>query len=665
MKPIERTSSTYVAQSPTFNTNYVDKNLIKRHKMQTDEFNRGRNFAETYINSPGFKQRLNRMLNRNPNVEVTRSNVPLAKTFRTNAGNPSQNIYSHSKDKNEILTASNPKYDYRHSIFHEFGHGVDFMFNATLNGKPIRYSSLYPQLHQMNKETQSRIGKMTDEERKNFYRQNSRDTVVNDIGGEEYWKYHDILPGENYADLFDFRQQLQEAGIYDSTKANNPFTQEHLNKARQLIKNNYRIGSARFLKQYNDNNIINIMNTVAYNDRQSDENQPVYAKQGIKIDNRTSKLIPKHQSKSPVKRFGATSPNAQEEALKKRQRKLKEVGYYTGKIDGIWGKKSKAAQAAYDRDNGKRNETIFQTVRRGLQNARNMLSTQISNKKKQPADTKKEVPFIFRLAQSLQSSESPGISTTLTSSNRKPTLEQFLEMKRQEVRDQAALVNSQIITPNFPVLGTGPMKNHDMDVRGKKGWNDERIRKEFTKYAEKTQKYLDEHPNLEPLARQRIQETLNYYNKVKENPSYIDKHGGGFGCITTASGAYGNSNVRWNNKQFANEILSGKDTGFAIVEPGDYRKGDIIQLGRSEEGNYPHHAEMVTDTFLGYPKLAQTQAEGYGLNDKENDWNNYANLWLRSLYEKHKGLQVVRFVGTKSQNEKWKREYEQLYGKIK
>jgi hypothetical protein len=32
-------------------------------------------------------------------------------------------------------------------------------------------------------------------------------------------------------------------------------------------------------------------------------------------------------------------------------------------------------------------------------------------------------------------------------------------------------------------MEVGPWKGHDMDVRGKKGWDDKRIRKEFTKYA--------------------------------------------------------------------------------------------------------------------------------------------------------------------------------------
>ena len=245
---------------------------------------------------------------------------------------------------------------------------------------------------------------------------------------------------------------------------------------------------------------------------------------------------------------------------------------------------------------------------------------------------------------------------------RVPTLEEFKEKKRQEIRDKAALTNSQIITPDFPQLGRASEKGHDMDVFGKKGWSIEKTKKEFAKYAKQAREYLQKNPNIEPLAKKRIENTIKYYDKVVEDPTYLNRNGGGYGCIYTASGSYGDNMRYSNNKQLADAILAGKDTGYEIVEPGDYKVGDIIQLGRSEKNNYPHHAQMVTDTFLGYPKLAQTQAEGYGPGDKENDWNNMLYHGIRGIFDKRNGLQVVRFVGTKKQNDQWEKEYHKLYG---
>ena len=65
------------------------------------------------------------------------------------------------------------------------------------------------------------------------------------------------------------------------------------------------------------------------------------------------------------------SPAGQKEALKARQRKLADAGYYKGKIDGIWGKQSKAAQAAYDKANGKHSETVLDAISRNKQNLLN------------------------------------------------------------------------------------------------------------------------------------------------------------------------------------------------------------------------------------------------------------------------------------------------------
>lgn len=77
----------------------------------------------------------------------------------------------------------------------------------------------------------------------------------------------------------------------------------------------------------------------------------------------------RQKHKGAASKIGAASPGAQKQAIMERQRKLKEADYYTGKIDGKWEDKSKAAQAAYDRDNNKRdksNMTVGQRYRQLL-----------------------------------------------------------------------------------------------------------------------------------------------------------------------------------------------------------------------------------------------------------------------------------------------------------
>ena len=109
----------------------------------------------------------------------------------------------------------------------------------------------------------------------------------------------------------------------------------------------------------------------------------------------------RQKHKGTSSKIGAASPTAQKEEVMRRQRILAEAGYYKGKIDGKWGKKSKAAQATYDRDNGKTGETMFQTAERGLQNARNLGLVPESS------TNKENKSFLNTFIQSLSNSE-PG-----------------------------------------------------------------------------------------------------------------------------------------------------------------------------------------------------------------------------------------------------------------
>ena len=78
---------------------------------------------------------------------------------------------------------------------------------------------------------------------------------------------HDSRRSENYSDLIDFRRMLYNDKIYDSTKANNPFTKAHLKKAKEKYKDQF----IRLFNSFTDDRIINIMNTVAQNNNQNNK----------------------------------------------------------------------------------------------------------------------------------------------------------------------------------------------------------------------------------------------------------------------------------------------------------------------------------------------------------------------------------------------------------
>lgn len=71
---------------------------------------------------------------------------------------------------------------------------------------------------------------------------------------------HDGSPSESYADLFLLRKKLLDSGVYDSRKANNPFTKDHLDK---FIKQNK--DKIRLFDNFSPEDIIWMMNNVAQN----------------------------------------------------------------------------------------------------------------------------------------------------------------------------------------------------------------------------------------------------------------------------------------------------------------------------------------------------------------------------------------------------------------
>lgn len=80
-----------------------------------------------------------------------------------------------------------------------------------------------------------------------------------------------------YQDLQLLRNSLYDLNIYDARKAKNPFTREHLNQYRKTAPES----NNRIIKDFDDEGIINMMNTIAQN--KPNNSNSYYAKRGIKL----------------------------------------------------------------------------------------------------------------------------------------------------------------------------------------------------------------------------------------------------------------------------------------------------------------------------------------------------------------------------------------------
>jgi hypothetical protein len=124
----------------------------------------------------------------------------------------------------------------------------------------------------------------------NPLKQREREEFINRINKEQAGVtgnpddlVHDMEPQENRADLLQLRQQLQEAGVFDSTKRKK-FTKKDLDKYRKLMessKRNWDNMWNRMFRLYDDDSIIYFMNNVAKNN--SNEDLQV-AKYGLELD---------------------------------------------------------------------------------------------------------------------------------------------------------------------------------------------------------------------------------------------------------------------------------------------------------------------------------------------------------------------------------------------
>lgn len=268
------------------------------------------NFAKQYYNSPGFNERFKKVpeyieqYNNDLTYDREEVNPPQIKRqpFDVKTGYRKEDESDYFRDENgrkvtigthtfkpywtsTMLPWVYPFFDYESTASHEYGHAIED--SVELKHKPegsteyipdyIEYSQIFPHL---------RNSKSYKRELKRHWA--DRDKYEQDPHSERYYNAnpdaHDGAPTDSYADLMAFREALYRYNIYDSTKANNPFTKEHLKKWKSLHK------PLRLFNNFTDDQIVQMMNDIAQNNTSS-TNLTYYAKSGTKLIPRKFKFI--------------------------------------------------------------------------------------------------------------------------------------------------------------------------------------------------------------------------------------------------------------------------------------------------------------------------------------------------------------------------------------
>jgi hypothetical protein len=167
--------------------------------------------------------------------------------------NSDANISFVNGDENEW----NNKIDVSNTIGHEIGHAIGRHSNKDSNN--IWYSNGISKKESdllMN----ANIGLM---------RSKNRDEVLKDRNNPEYTYDldHDNRPSELKADIDALRYQLYRQGVYDP--GTQDFTREHLEKAKPSFTRN------RLNEHFNDDELIDLMNKLSYNETNDDGITPI------------------------------------------------------------------------------------------------------------------------------------------------------------------------------------------------------------------------------------------------------------------------------------------------------------------------------------------------------------------------------------------------------
>ena len=257
------------------------------------------------------------------------------------------------------------------------------------------------------------------------------------------------------------------------------------------------------------------------------------------------------------------------------------------------------------------------------------------------------------------------------SSERIPTLEEYIQMKQQEAR-QMALANSYNSTePRLAKRWYPEEYLIDLQNSLRTSENNAIV---YDEYADEQEKELN-HPLapehlfiFNPIYRDAFSNTgLNnagerlldelifhrytasvYRKNAKEYQDELNRgyDWSGSNCITNATGWYGDPYVCASNIDFKKDPSK---YGFVEINIDDSLPGDIFQI---EAGDIPFHATMFSkkgDNGTYYHNYSNGQTDSTSLK-KDSSWFG-------------KGDRAYRFVGLPEDIEAWTRKYNELYSK--
>lgn len=267
--------------------------------ITADEFNNAKNiyndtynWVQDYYQSDGFKERFknhNEKLAKKGKTTYTmpksftkpKLTIKQGKTYTYNGLTDTINIDPIQQLPEEI------RLPLSFILGHEIGHDVLVSINkanapkgkVTISTKrPQSYAFSYPILR-------NKAYKKVVENKKipvPFKQMPADEVKINIVKSKRIPQTHYAALDEPYSDLLGLRMLMDKEGIFDSKKAGNIFTQEHLDAFKKIYPKH------RMYNYYTDSQIIEMMNTVAHNDQQFDTNT-LYAKMGTKLINRNIK----------------------------------------------------------------------------------------------------------------------------------------------------------------------------------------------------------------------------------------------------------------------------------------------------------------------------------------------------------------------------------------
>lgn len=264
----------YIIQIPDNTRTRILPNSGIDYRQKLDYVKQPFDFVKRYYNSEGFKQRFHdnfpiafreyydsiydeyNKLSEPPYLLRAIKQPLELKGFISTSKRLNENAEYNSGSKYITIGDHENKKEYDGVIAHELGHALDFSikvnrgknyFNGYFYDYPIRYSHIWPVFRKS----------------KSYLNFRNKEHIDNDSWNRYpnlyYELEHDGQPGESYADLMRLRYLLDKYHIYDSTKKNNPFKQEHLDKIRK------KEPKLRIFENFDEDDIIKMMNTVAQN----------------------------------------------------------------------------------------------------------------------------------------------------------------------------------------------------------------------------------------------------------------------------------------------------------------------------------------------------------------------------------------------------------------